>query len=85
MAMPRFTAETSVYRTTRSYRTSHHGTVSSFTGSGSLEVAPQLAFACLPDNSACACSGFQDCIDCVNSGHCTGHCECDINGTCVCG
>jgi hypothetical protein len=78
MSMLKFTAESSLYRTTRSYRTARHAR---FAGP---EMIPQEAFACLPDDSACACSGLSDCIDCANLGHCTGHCECDTSGTCIC-
>jgi hypothetical protein len=78
MAIPSFTAESSLYRSNRNYRTMPHG---GFAGS---EIIAQEAFACLPDDSACACSGLGDCIDCANLGHCTGHCECDSSGTCIC-
>ncbi len=78
MALPSFTAEFSAYRTSRSYRT---GRRARFAVS---EMIPQQAFACLPDDSACACHGLSDCIDCANLGHCTGHCECDDVLTCIC-
>lgn len=78
MAMPNFTAELSLYRTTRSYRSARHAWLAV------SELAPQQNFACLPDDSACACHGLSDCIDCSNLGHCTGSCQCDDSLTCVC-
>ena len=86
MAMPAFTAESSLYRTSRSYRTQRHASgAAHLAGSGRSEVVAQQrrSFACIPDGP-CACHGLQDCLDCGNLGLCTGHCECDIYGTCVC-
>jgi hypothetical protein len=77
MALPGFTSDTALYRSSRNYRGSSTNNVA--VGRSGLEPAAfrqtvnaggseqPLSYVCTPDGSACACSGAADCMSCATS------------------